>query len=338
MELPSTQKVALRRLRRRVNTPRDVVFGVFGVGLLRLVRRSDPIKAAELTARLTRRAGPWTKYHRIGRENLALAFPEKPVDEREAILMGVWENVGRTAAEYAHLDRLWDYDWENPNQGRITSDQAEEFNKLRDDGKPGLIFAAHLGNWELPALLSGMYGFKGGVVYRAPNNARLAAEVKRIREGLMGQLIPSAGIELSVRARAILEDGGHVGMLVDQHCRTGTPVTFFGRECLANPLLARLARHYECPIVGVRVVRLPQHRFRIESAGPIDPPRDSSGRIDEQATMQVITSIIEGWVREHPEQWLWLHRRWRKLSGSHRWATGGQVRRRSRRPYERDSA
>jgi Kdo2-lipid IVA lauroyltransferase/acyltransferase len=189
----------------------------------------------------------------------------------------------------------------------------------------------------LPALLTSMYGFKGAVIYRAVNNARVAAEVKRIREGLMGQLIPS-GIEGALLARAILEDGGHVGMLVDQHSRTGTPVTFFGRECLANPLLARLARLYECPIVGVRVVRLPHHRFRIQAAGPIDPPRDAKGRIDEQATMQVITSIIEGWVREHPEQWLWLHRRWRKLSGSTRWSTGGQVRRRSKRPYERDSA
>jgi Kdo2-lipid IVA lauroyltransferase/acyltransferase len=337
VELSSTQKVALRRLRRRVNTPRDVVFGVFGVGLLRLVRRSDPIQAAELTARLTRCVGPWTKYHRIGRENLAMAFPEKSRAERDALLMRVWENLGRTVGEYPHLDRLWDFDWEHPHEGRIVSDDAAVFNQLRDDGRPGVIFAAHLGNWELPALLTALYGFKGGVVYRAPNNARLAAEVKRIREGLMGQLIPT-GIEGVVMARSILEDGGHVGMLVDQHFRKGTPVTFFGRECLANPLLARLARLYDCPIVGVRVVRLPQHRFRIEAAGPIDPPRDARGRIDEQGTMQVITSIIEGWVREHPEQWLWLHRRWRKLSGSTRWATGGQVRRRSKRPYERDSA
>jgi Kdo2-lipid IVA lauroyltransferase/acyltransferase len=337
VELSSTQKVALRRLRRRVNTPRDVVFGVFGVGLLRLVRRSDPIQAAELTARLTRCVGPWTKYHRIGRENLAMAFPEKSRAERDALLMRVWENLGRTVGEYPHLDRLWDFDWEHPHEGRIVSDDAAVFNQLRDDGRPGVIFAAHLGNWELPALLTALYEFKGGVVYRAPNNARLAAEVKRIREGLMGQLIPT-GIEGVVMARSILEDGGHVGMLVDQHFRKGTPVTFFGRECLANPLLARLARLYDCPIVGVRVVRLPQHRFRIEAAGPIDPPRDARGRIDEQGTMQVITSIIEGWVREHPEQWLWLHRRWRKLSGSTRWATGGQVRRRSKRPYERDSA
>ncbi len=337
MALSSKQKLAIRRLSGRLNAPAATLAGAFSVGLLRFVRRFDPIKSAELSARLLRRVGPWTKYHRIGRENLAIAFPEKTVAEREAILTGVWENLGRTAAEYAHLDRLWDFDWEHPNQGRIVSDQVELFNTLRDDGKPAVIFAAHLGNWELPALLTAMYGFKGAVVYRAPNTPGLSDEVKRIREGLMGQLIPS-GIEGTFLTRAILEEGGHVGMLVDQHSRTGTPVMFFGRECLANPLLARLARLYECPIVGVRVVRLPQHRFRIEGTGPIDPPRDAKGRIDEQATMQLVTTIIEGWVREHPEQWLWLHRRWRKLSGSTRWATGGQVRRRSRRPYERDSA
>jgi KDO2-lipid IV(A) lauroyltransferase len=333
VELSSTQKLALRRLRRRIHVPRDIVAGVFGVGLLRFVRRFDPIRSSELSARLMRRIGPLTKYHRIGRQNLAMAFPEKSGAERDALLMGVWENLGRTIGEYPHLDRLWDFDWEHPHDGRIISDDAAVFDQLRDDGRPGVIFAAHLGNWELPALLTALYGFRGGVVYRAPNNARVAAEVKKIREGLMGQLIPT-GIEGVIVARTILEDGGHVGMLVDQHSRTGTPVRFFGHECLANPLLARLARLYDCPIVGVRAVRLPDHRFRIAAAGPIDPPRDAKGRIDEQATMQVITSIIEGWVREHPDQWLWLHRRWRKLSGSTRWATGGQTRRRSRRPYE----
>jgi len=334
MALSSTHKLALRRLRTRLNAPRDVVAGAFGIGLLRAVRRLDPARSAELSARLLRRVGPLTKYQRIGRENLAMAFPEKPEAEREAILMGVWDNLGRTVAEYAHLDRLWDFDWEHPHRGHIVSDDSAVFDLLRDDGKPGVIFAAHLANWELPALLTNMYGFNGGVVYRAPNNGRLAAEVQRIRAGLMGRLIPS-GVDGVVVAKALLDAGGHVGMLADQHSRTGTPVTFFGRECLANPLLARLARLYDCPIVGVRVVRLPERRFRIDAAGPIDPPRDAKGRIDEQATMQVITSIIEGWVREHPEQWLWLHRRWRKLSGSTRWATGGQVRRRSRRPFER---
>jgi len=88
-------------------------------------------------------------------------------------------------------------------------------------------------------------------------------------------------------------------------------VTFFGRTAKANPLLARLARQVEVPIHGVRIVRLPNHRFRAELSDEVTPVRDAKGRIDVQATTQAVTSVIERWVREHPEQWLWLHRRWR---------------------------
>jgi KDO2-lipid IV(A) lauroyltransferase len=88
-------------------------------------------------------------------------------------------------------------------------------------------------------------------------------------------------------------------------------VTFFGRRCKANPTIARLARQYDCPVVGVRVIRLPGHRFQVKSEGPIVLPRGADGRIDVQAATQMITSIVETWVREHPGQYLWFHRRWR---------------------------
>ena len=100
-------------------------------------------------------------------------------------------------------------------------------------------------------------------------------------------------------------------MLVDQYYVRGVPVTFFGRETNANPLIARLARQVECPIHGVRVVRKPNHRFFVELTPEVPPARDAEGRIDVQGTMQRITTVVEGWIREHPEQWLWLHRRWR---------------------------
>ena len=109
----------------------------------------------------------------------------------------------------------------------------------------------------------------------------------------------------------ILEAGGHVAMLVDQYYVQGVDVTFFGRKTKANPLLARLARHVDCPIHGVRMIRLPDHRFRIEVTDAIAPARDADGNIDVQGTMQIITNVVEAWVREHPEQWLWLHKRWR---------------------------
>jgi Kdo2-lipid IVA lauroyltransferase/acyltransferase len=100
-------------------------------------------------------------------------------------------------------------------------------------------------------------------------------------------------------------------MAVDQHYSDGVDVTFFGRRCKANPSIARLARSFDCPVVGVRVVRLPDQRFRIMASGPIELPRDATGQVDVVAATQMITDVVEGWIRENPGQWLWFHRRWR---------------------------
>jgi KDO2-lipid IV(A) lauroyltransferase len=126
----------------------------------------------------------------------------------------------------------------------------------------------------------------------------------------MGTLIPTQR-DAPKRLVEALAHGSHTGMLIDQYYGRGVDVTFFGRATKANPLVARLARRVDCPIHGVHAVRLPNHRFRIDVTEAIEPVRESDGSVDVAATMQRLTSIIEGWVREHPEQWLWLHRRWR---------------------------
>ena len=100
-------------------------------------------------------------------------------------------------------------------------------------------------------------------------------------------------------------------MLVDQYATRGVDVTFFGRPARTNPLIARLAQHFDCPIYGVHMVRHLGNRFRLELTEPISAVRDDAGNVDVRQTMQRINDIVEGWVREHPEQWLWLHRRWR---------------------------
>ena len=128
----------------------------------------------------------------------------------------------------------------------------------------------------------------------------------------MGTLVPT-GLDAPVKLRARWKRGGHVAMLVDQHYVHGVDVTFFGRTCKANPLIAQLARHVECPIHGARIVRLPDRdRFRIDLTEAIAPVRDAE-RQDRRrrAPCRPSPSVVEGWVREHPEQWLWLHRRWR---------------------------
>ena len=109
-----------------------------------------------------------------------------------------------------------------------------------------------------------------------------------------------------------LDSGENVALLVDQHTTQGVDVVFFGRWAKANPLVAQLARLTGAPIRGVRVWRLPDgNHFSAELTEEVVPVRDADGRIDIQATMQAVTNVVEGWVREHPEQWLWLHRRWR---------------------------
>ena len=80
---------------------------------------------------------------------------------------------------------------------------------------------------------------------------------------------------------------------------------------MTSTFFATLARQYECPVHGVRAIRLPGNRLHVELTPPIDLPRDADGLIDVIAATQKINDIVEGWVREHPEQWLWLHDRWR---------------------------
>jgi len=290
----------------------EAAVGALTVATLRTARYFDPIKTADLFGRITRSIGPMMREQKIGRANLTAAFPEKSPAEIEAILAGVWDNLGRLGAEFAHLDHIWEYDPTRPEDSRIEIDKRsyELFTQLRLDGKPALIFAGHLANWELPALAAVAHGLDAAVLYRRPNIASADRIIQNMRAVKMGTLIP-AGRDAPLKLAEALKNGQHVGMLVDQYLTNGVEVTFFGRKTRANPLLARLLRQIECPVHGVRIIRLPGNRFRGELSEEVKPVRDAAGQIDVQGTMQAVTSVIEGWIREYPDQWLWLHRRWR---------------------------
>ncbi|MGY3239881.1 KDO2-lipid IV(A) lauroyltransferase [Bradyrhizobium sp. USDA 4472] len=307
--IPISTKIRAR------NAAKSIGGGLIGaatVGMLRTTRYFDPIKTSDFFARVTKAIGPRLREHRIGRANLTAAFPEKSPDEIEEILMGVWDNLGRVGAEFAHIDHVWDYDRAHPERSRIelSPRTIELYDRIRDDGKPALIFAAHLANWELPALAAPAHGLDAAILYRRPNIASADRIIQQMRQVNMGTLIP-AGRDAPLRLGQALRDGKHVAILIDQYLTGGVEVTFFGRKTRANPTLARLLRQVECPIHGVRVIRLPGFRFRTELTEEIPPVRDAEGKIDIQGTTQAVTDVVEGWVREYPEQWLWLHRRWR---------------------------
>ncbi len=291
----------------------DSTAGALTVGLLSAIKHTDRRRMANFAGALMRKIGPLLPEHRIGREQLHAAFPEKSDAEIEKILGGVWDNLGRIAIEFAHLDEFCVEGF-----GRQTSDvityppeSKERYDWITKSGKATIGFAAHLANWELPGVGAKLIGVQSAVLYRRPNIGAVNDVVIKLREPLMGELI-ATGLDAPVKLGRLLQSGVHVGMLADQHYSKGVQVTFFGRPCLANPLIAMLARQSELPIYGMRVVRKPDgNSFWGEVSDPVEPVRDGSGRVDIKGTMQAITSVIEGWIRQYPEQWLWLHRRWR---------------------------
>ena len=280
-------------------------------GTFALARALGPERASDLGARIVRTIGPFLPQHRVALANLRAAFPDWDEADIRRLAREAWANLGRTGAEYAHLGALVDYDPDAPGPGRVEVVGIEHFHALREDGKPGIVFSAHLGNWELPAICAARFGLDATAVFRPPNDPAAARIIHEVRSGTMGGLTASAGSGAAFAIAGVLERGGHLGQLVDQHFTRGVPIAFLGRPALANPLLAKLARQYECPVHGVRVLRLPGHRFRVELTGPLDLPRDETGRIHVPASVQAMNDVIAGWVREAPEQWLWMHRRWR---------------------------
>lgn len=288
-------------------------FVMIGVvrALFAFLRLLGPERASDLGGWLLRSASPLIPVNRVALANIRAAFPDMAEPEVRRIARGAWENLGRTAAEYAHLKNLFDYDHLNPDApSRVEVDGIEHFVALKDDERPGLIFSAHLANWELPAICAEAYGLDTTAVFRAPNDPAIASVVHEIRSGAMGGLA-AAKQGAAFAMQGVLERNGHLGMLIDQHFTRGVVVPFMGRPALTNPILGKFARRFECPVHGVRVIRLPNLRFRLELTPPLDLPRDATGEIDVQGAMAMMTAMVESWVRDYPEQWLWMHRRWR---------------------------
>ncbi len=279
-------------------------------GLIGFVRLLGPRRAGSLAAGLSRFVGRFVPESKLALANLKAAFPEKTDAERQAILDGAWESLGRTVVEYVHLDRLIDIDPYHPERGRTEISGLDQFLALREDGKPGIIFSAHLANWEALAVVAARFDLPVVALFRMPSNNRIAQDLMKRREELMGTLVAS-GRGATFEVAAALDRGEHLGLLTDQHHTGGPRVPFFGRLVSANPLVARLARQYDCPVHGARTIRLPDGRFRVELTPPLDMPRDEDGRIDVAGGTALVMATVEGWVRDHPDQWLWLHNRWR---------------------------
>jgi KDO2-lipid IV(A) lauroyltransferase len=260
--------------------------------------------ASAVGSRIARTIGPMLPVHKIARKNITAAFPEKTETEVNSILNGMWDNIGRTFFEYPHLSDLL-------KKGRVEFVGNEHIESLRDDGIPGLIWGAHLGNWELVPASSGHCGMALHRIYRKPNNPHIDWLFRAHRDFVQGELLPkgSAGARRTIKN---LKEGGHLGMLVDQKMNDGIAVPFFGRPAMTAPALATFAFRFKCPLVSVRVLRLGGAHFRVEMSPPYTFEDTGDREADVLTAMTSVNRCIEDWIRAYPEQWFWVHRRWPK--------------------------
>src|SRR5215472_6925274 len=171
-----------------------------------------------------------------------------------------------------------------------------------------IVFSGHIANWEIAMLAGIQHGISVAQIYRAGNNALLDRMITRFR-GDEGELIPKGRIAAR-RAIAALRRGTHLTLLADQKMNDGIPVPFFGRPAMTAPALAVLALRFDCDVLPARVERLDGARFRLTIFPPLPLPRSGEPHADAAALMALVNATLEAWVRDRPEQWLWVHRRW----------------------------
>jgi len=282
--------------------------GILAHGLTFLMGLIPLDVASSVGGWLARTIGPHLKVSQCATDNLTQAFPNKTADEIATIVKGVWDNLGRVAFEFAHVPKINIY--EHPDRFEIVG--IENINLLRDDGQCGIFFSAHMANWEFSPLGCAQHtpALPVHSFYREPNNPwTRSLFAKRIPEG--SGVIPK-GAQGAREALKLLKSGGHLALLVDQKLNNGIPVPFFGRDAMTAPAMAQFALKFDCPIVPMRIERLKGARFKLTFFPPIEVQNTGERQADVLAIMTKVNETLENWIRERPEQWLWLHRRWPK--------------------------
>jgi KDO2-lipid IV(A) lauroyltransferase len=250
-----------------------------------------------------RTVGPQLGQNRKAARNLARAFPENSDEENWRIIIGMWDNLGRTIAEYPHLPRIC----AKLKGGRLDILGLDHLHAMMNDGRAGIVWGGHLANWEIAPYCARHTGLQLAFIYRAPNNRWVDLLIRRLRDAPM---MFRKGQEGAKALISVLRQGGHAAMLIDQKMNDGIPVPFFGRDAMTAPAIAQFGIRFGCVLLPARAERLKGARFRITVFPPMDMPNTGDRNADEREIMVAINRLLEGWIRERPEQWLWLHRRW----------------------------
>ncbi len=279
------------------------VAGYLAVRTLAGLFRALPVDAGSaLMGAGWRLVAPRLHRHRRALDHLALALPDVPEAERRRIATAMWAHLGRVAAEALFADRLL------ADTARVAL--PPDFDRFAERAAHGAVLPTlHLGNWELAPVGPRMAGLELAAVYQPIRNPLVEAYLKAMRAPAFPAGLHPKGPATGRRLVALARRQGAIGLVADVREKRGVEVTFFGRPATATPLPALLARLGDVPMLAGAMVREKGVSFRY-LVEEIEVPRTDDRDADVLIATQRLHDVFERWIRAHPEQWMWAHRKW----------------------------
>jgi KDO2-lipid IV(A) lauroyltransferase len=249
------------------------------------------------------------RLRRVGERNLELAFPELSTKrERAVLLRGVFRHLGWQLVEFCRMTR---YTAEN-TRGWMRTEGLDHYLAAQARGKGVLIVTGHLGAWELSSFYHSLMGYPMGMVIRRLDNRRLDEYVNGIR-CLHGNRVLSKD-DFARGLLTAMRQGETVGILMDTNMTPpqGEFVEFFGRQACTGTGLAHIALKTGAAVLpGFMLWEKAERRYVLHFGPELVLARTGNAQADIVAATQQCTSAIEAWIRRYPDQWLWIHRRWK---------------------------
>ena len=286
---------------RYISWPIEAVFLFFALLILRLI----PIDIASAsTGWLGSKIGPHTSWHKRANANLRRAMPELTEQKRLEILTGMWWNLGRNIGEFPHTLTLMN----SPNRVKI-----EGLDKISACEQGSIIIGSHLANWEVVPTTLKRLNRKSGIVYRPLNNP-VADFLIQKRQRYLNAAFFIKGREGAKGMLATIKENGIIALLIDQQLREGRMVPFFGVPVKTPVAHIKIAAKQQIKLFPLETIRIKGAYYKMIVHEPITVSKTASDDEIFAIALQ-INKLLESWIKERPEQWLWPHRRWGRIKG-----------------------
>jgi Kdo2-lipid IVA lauroyltransferase/acyltransferase len=268
-----------------------------------------PLPSAIRAGRMFGRLGlAFGKLRRTGRRNLEMAFPEASAQAREELLRGCFENLGRALGVFSHFRKEMPESWRK----FVDCEGLERLAAARETGRGVILFTGHIGAWELSSFALSLFDQPLSFLVRRIDNPKVEALVDRYRMSRGNRTIDK--MFAAREMLQILKSGGTLGILVDLNTldREAVFVDFFDVKAATTFIVAKLALRTGADVFPVFAPwDKAREKFLVQVGEPlrVDPTGEETE--DVRGLTQAMTGVVEDYVRRYPDQWLWIHRRWK---------------------------